>query len=778
MLRYIQYQTSQDFFDQASQFVERPLVVCPNPFKADEARLRFDSVGKEVECITISKFMKDQIKSLLPEETMANAKNKSELILFLGAVWKKLKTNPDYLAFVNAFNIFTELRSYSVETPVIEGALEFYDEELAQIVTLFQKLVTDMGIIDEHGSYNVLTQRLREGDLPVEYNLPKEIVLYGFEFLTASQLDLLKILATRTDLSLLLYQNVVENSTDLDWVGWLKPEETIQVEARYEMQKTNNSFEFSPGYLAHSIRDESDIYVLGTKKSEFQNIQELPFNSQYKQSVDIFSQSYQMVWEWIGDFSGKLTDLREELKDLGEILVKREDFLGLKVCLLVINKINHWEGLSDSNGKISQFDLSIIKDSTELDLPRINKFNPRGNKEITALSQIEGIKDKKVSVIISTQYQRLSFSESMYTDSIEKYLTAIGPIRRAEFEYNIYLSRLIELNLLNDLDFYIEQGLLKADKQWKRILDHFEFESEKLPLKLDRKTKYVQHEKKSFELKRLSSSKLQMFSDCPRKFYYSYIEKISPDIKLQGEVDAAERGQIQHEVIEVYLKSYPTFDEDSFQKTIEKVVAKYLSGKDEMDLDGLYVEVRAYTLSIIQILLTIKNQYNVKFEFEKEFFFKTDIEFTGSIDCFGRGANDLQILLDFKRSGYSFSTITEILEFGKNQLWFYLKRLVDSGQLDLDKPMIFGYVDLSDVSNSLLFSPSREYLTEFKEIFGRSRSSNIEDVKAHMDAYSEFEAENIERLKGEKEFNPQPIDHKVCSFCFLATTCSRGVLHG
>lgn len=778
MLRYIQYQTSQDFFDQASQYVEAPLVVCPNPFKADEARLRFDSVGKEVECITISKFMKDQIRSLLPEETMANAKNKSELILFLGAVWKKLQNKPDYLAFVNAFNIFTELRSYSVETPVIEGALEFYDDELAQIVTLFQKLVTDMNIIDEHGSYNVLTQRLREGDLPVDYVLPKEIVLYGFEFLTASQLDLLKILATRSDLSLMLYQNVVENATDLDWVGWLKPEETLKVQSGYNTQKINNSFEFSPGYLAHSVREDSDIYVLGTKKSDFQNIQELPFNSQYKQSVDIFSQSYQMVWEWIGDFSGKLSDLRDELKDLGGILVEREDFLGLKVCLLVINKINQWEGLSDANDRISQFDLSIIKDSTELDLPRINKFNPRGDKKITALSQLEGIKDKKVSVIISTQYQRLNFSESMYTDNIEKYLTAIGPIRRAEFEYNIYLSRLIELNLLNDVDFYIEQGLLKADKQWKRILDHFKLESESLPLDLDRNSEYIQHNKKPFELVRLSSSKLQMFSDCPRKFYYSYVEKLSPDIRLQGEVDAAERGQIQHEVIEVYLKSYPNFDEDNFQKTIEKVVSKYLSGKDEMDLEGLYVEVRAYTLSIIQILLTIKDQYSVKFEFEKEFRIKTDVEFSGSIDCFGRGSNDLQVLLDFKRSGYSFSTITEILEFGKNQLWFYIKRLIDSGQLDLEKPLVFGYVDLSDVSNSLLFSASREYLAEFKDIFGRSRSSSIDDINSHMDAYAEFETQSIERLKNEIEFEPEPIDHKVCSFCFLASTCSRGVSNG
>ena len=77
MLRYIQYETSQDFFEQCSNFVGEPLVVCPNPQKADEARRRFDEAGHNFDTITISKFMQDQMKALLGEDATSKRKNKS-----------------------------------------------------------------------------------------------------------------------------------------------------------------------------------------------------------------------------------------------------------------------------------------------------------------------------------------------------------------------------------------------------------------------------------------------------------------------------------------------------------------------------------------------------------------------------------------------------------------------------------------------------------------------------------------------------------------------------
>lgn len=778
MLKYIQYQTSQDFFDQYTEFVSNPIVICPNPQKADEARLRFDHAGAKFDCLTISKFMQDQIESLLSEEESGLRKNKSTLTLFLGSIWKKLKKDSDYMGYLQAFNIFTELRSYSVESSVIEGVLELYDEDIAQIISVFQTVMTDLNIIDEHGSYNLLTQRIREGDLPVDYEFPSEILLYGFETMTASQLDLLKILSTRTDIGLLIHQAVLENSSELDWVGWLKTDETETVPLIQRTPKKLNSFEFSPGFIGSSLPRDYDILIIGAKKNHYHYIQEIPFAFQYKQSVDLFSHSFQIIWERIENFRGGVQELKLELQTEINRLVELQKFLDIKVCFTILNKVHEWEEISDENQYLSEFDLKIIKDASQLDLPRINKFDPRGKGRLIDLSQMEGIENKKIAIVAGSQYQRLNFSEHNYTDSIENYLASIGPLRSSEFEFNLYHAKLKELALLNDVDFYIEQGLLKSEKQWKRITDQFELDLNPIELSFKTEVNYFNESKTKPLVEKISSSRLQVYHDCPRKYYYSYVEKREPKITLKDHLDSMELGQLQHKIIEVYLTKYDHFDEELYLAIISETLDQFLKGKDAVQVEGILVETRAFTQKVILSILKLSRELQLQFVFEKDFSLKKDQDqFVGSIDCFGSGSL-LNLVLDFKRSGFSFTSQTGILDFEKNQLWFYLSRLVELELIDPAKPLVFGYIDLSDISNSLLFSNDKEILKSVSDFMGGTRNKVLNELNDMLLNYQEFEKKMIEDLRSDHDFLPKPIDSKTCDFCFQSATCSRGGANG
>ncbi|MAZ48293.1 MAG: hypothetical protein CME65_07000 [Halobacteriovoraceae bacterium] len=778
MLKYIQYQTSEDFFEQYSHFVSSPLVICPNPQKADEARSRFERVGASLDCLTISKFMQDQIGELLDEETLGLRKNKSALTLFLGAIWKKLKGETNYMEFVQAFNIFTELRSYSVETSVIEGVLELYDDSLAEIIIVFQKVMTDLDIIDEHGAYNLLTQRIREGDLPVDHNLPEEVLLYGFETMTASQLDLLKILSTRTKIGLLIHEHLLETSTTMDWVGWLKTDLVESVPALKREPSPVKAFEYSPGFLAHSLPREHDVVILGAKKNQYHYIQEIPYAFQYKQSVDLFSHAFKTVWRELEEYTGPIERLKNYLIEKISEFSTSQKYFEIKVCLVILNKLSEWEEISDENQSLGHFDLKIIRDASELDLPRLNKFDPNGEGVIRDLSQTEGLTQKKVALVIGSQYQRLKFSDHNYTDSIEAYLAAIGPLRRSDFEFNLYLAKLKELITLNQVDLFIEQGLLKSEKQWKRLLDHFDFDAKPVTLNLKSKTSYYEPEVRVTPLERVSSSRLQVYTDCPKKYYFSYIEKLEPRIHLKEHLDSMELGQIQHKIIEVYLSNYKEFDEAAYLKTLNETLESFLEKKNQVQIEGIMVETRAYTQKIISALLEISKDLQLKIEFERDFNFQGEkLQYIGSVDCFGTGTL-LDLVLDFKRSGFSFSSQTNILEFEKNQLWFYLSRLKDLGLIVGEKPIVFGYIDLSDLSNSLLFSNDKEVLSLVTGHLGGSRTKVIEDLASYLNDYRELEDNLLDELIAQKAFPPSPRDTKVCDFCFLNATCSRGGLNG
>lgn len=789
MLKINLIRKTQEFFKYYAQDTsqEELTIVTPNPGLADLVRNRFDSVGRIVNSVTISKFMKDELNALVSEDVLENYKGKSELILLLGAIWKKIGKGDDYISFKRAFNLLTEFRSFSTSDHVLETVLENYDEELSSGVLWLHRFLNELELVDEHKSYFLLAERLREGDLPPEYIAEKTIVFYGFDFMTASQVDMLKALALRADIIIPFYKEAYERTSNFDWINWFDEHnmETIDLVETNCEEFESSLYRFPKNYLGKQLlslpicEDKMDI-VLGTKNISREQYQEIPFdNMKVKIPVDIFSEDHKKVSQLLEDLilEGPIStnEVREEIQKTIQQFIIDKEHRAIKSCFIYLKKINEWEQLSDENNVLNKFDFNILRESSVLDLPRVNITNLSTETQISlnSLSEIEGIKGKKIAFALNSNHGSIKGVSANYSENVEKYLTSIGPIRRAELDTEVLKSKFSEFIEDNQVMFLIEEGLIEHDTSVSNLFSKINTSTLSQPIDIKNEKKYYDLKKISSDLLRVSASKLQKYLECPRKYYHGYISKLNPSIKFDSELNVLELGQIEHKVIEDYFKTKDELDEEFLEKLIYSILREFLKDKQIEDINEYFIEIKAYTQNAIIALANLKKQYQLKFQFELPFSEDLNsLKYNGSIDLYAANDN-LQMVIDFKRSNRVFTSFTSILKFEQVQLWFYYLRLKGLKKIVDGKDIVIGYIDLSNIENSMFFTNNKDVLNDIKKQTHFSKIKHIEEFEEKAQEYFEFEDGLIERLKCEKDFLPNPLKKDSCNFCAIKNICPR-----
>jgi hypothetical protein len=137
------------------------------------------------------------------------------------------------------------------------------------------------------------------------------------------------------------------------------------------------------------------------------------------------------------------------------------------------------------------------------------------------------------------------------------------------------------------------------------------------------------------------------------------------------------------------------------------------------------------------------------------------------------------VVLDFKRGGGSIPSQIGLKAFKKIQLWFYLQRLKNVKLYDPSKKLIWGYINLSALDESLVYCNDEVLIERFKgaglKAFSKMNYFS-EDMDEIFTKYESFEDELLSRLKSEKEFLPKPIEPKTCQYCHVSNICPRGAL--
>lgn len=783
---------SQEFFNFVEEFIasDKTVVVCPNPGIADSVRNRFDSMGKSANCLTISKFIREELNELIDESALENYRGKSELLLILGAVWKKLGKENSYTDFKKAFNLLTEFRSFSVSESVLETVLENYEEDLSHGVLWLNRFIDQLGLVDEHGSYFMLSETLREGDIDPAKEFDRHIIFYGFDHLTGSQVDLLKSFALRDDVYIPFYKSAYSKSIGTDWIKWfddhnLEVFDCFNNETKGETSA--NLIRFSKGYLKEYLNLDhtfTDV-ILGAKNLTREDIQEIDDEKmKYKTSVDMFSECFKELEMKLENFINAMKptqDVNEFLKNEALMAAETQNFRYLKVCSIFLAKLKEWTDLSSDIDGIEYFDFQVFMEATLLDLPRINFASVEKKFETTLRSfrEIEDVKNKEVCFCLSSSYSSLTGGSSNYSENVEKYLGSIGPIRRGELEKEIIKSKLKEFVEDNQVTFIIENNLIEHNPNLNALFSLIEFnELDKNFNKKPREIKTVELDFTDYKVSSLSASKLQQYYDCPRKFALNYIEKISPRYELPGKLSVLDLGRVEHLVIESYFKMRNDWDETAFIQLVEKI-CQTVTNEDKAISQENFVEILAYTKKTIILLVEMKENLFFDYSFEKPFSLKEfETKLNGSIDLFATRENR-RVILDFKRSNSSFTSIKMVKEFEQIQLWFYLMRLINDAKIDLNTDEVcIGYIDLSNIENSTFFTNSKELGSDLKKLNEISKVQVMEDFEDHVLEFKEFESKLIEKLKQDKNFIPEPKNQKACMFCSIAEICPKGEING
>ncbi|MBD65201.1 MAG: hypothetical protein CME62_08340 [Halobacteriovoraceae bacterium] len=789
MLNILKINQSKDFYRYVQEHnLIDPIVVCPNPTIADQVRSQFLKMSSSVESVTIAKFIRDQLMSLEVEELSQRYRGKSELMVILGAIWAKLGKEKDYKKFKKAFNLFTEIRSFSLSEQVLAAVLENYDEELGETVIWIHRFIDQLNIIDEHSSYFLLSEMLRGQELPVDYPKERIIIFYNFEFLTGSQVDLLRSLSLRDHLYIPIFKNVYEGCTSLDWPSWFDQHNTQVIEAgqSFSLPEELPTFFYPKGYLnkfLHTLSLKDQALVLGSKDINRSMLQEVPNRLiKYKAPLDIYSTQFLAVTKEIEE-KLKLSSIPiHEIRDFLQAEVKQgildKKFLKIKCILLLLNKINYWAELSDDNIEITHFEFLLLKEATSLDLPRLNLTNLKGQfeGELYHLGQIENINHQQSLMVFSSHYQGVSMGGSRYTENVEQYLGAIGPLRRSEFDLEILKAKFHEYIHTNTVSLVLEEGLLEHDLALNNMLESFHLKNVPHALTFSKTQYQFSSWQGEYQLKRLSASKLQKFLDCQLKFYLQYGQRINPLIEYQTETSPIDMGVIEHEVIEVYFSHLPQgeFDAELHQKVCIEVFQKHAQQKsyDQLETEVGLLEVRTYTAQVIKFLIALQSHYGLTYQFEKSIQLeKEGIQYEGMIDCFAE-ADTKVFILDFKRSNASFRTFKMIEEFEQIQLWFYLSRIQELG-LASNKEIVIGYIDLSNIENTTFFGFDEDSLKDLKQAMSLSKVKYLGELDEKLKHYADIEHKAIQSINSLKEFVAMPSDIKVCHFCGINKICAR-----
>ncbi len=785
MLEPLLYRHSRDIWQGlASRAGKNIVAIVPDPMRADYLRLLLEEEGiEQVEVKTISLFVKDYLTSQMGNDSQLRLARKADLLMGLGKAWRNYGQalgNQRYLQysfFEKIYRIFSELRSYTLDQELWNSVLSLLPEDLAEGVFLLGQVYENYGLWDEQSTYYYMKQALLKEEGVEE----QHFFFWGFDHFSAQQIDWLKSLAIRHQVTIPIAQALIPELDPADYISWLWGEDFWK---KFSFTKMTENIpveciQFSEGSLAETLKAElpldakTDLY-LGTRKLQLEHLQDLPFeNLRFKIPLDWGEGQLAYFSNWIAAKVGEgiwVCDLTEALTQEIQRANESENDILVKICCayLLTLKRNY-----EDQEMIFPFDQQLLEQINALNLPRIFKTSLRlfeNHLSIYDLKQVSLYEESSWNVLcLGGQFEKPVSASDLFNEKALSFLREIGPVRRKEFEILNLRQRIEELCSHSKVLLVVEREFLQHDVDWPQILEGLDLrvrpDSPRNKIPLSTQLPFMRVNGVFEETRGVSASRLQSYIDCPRRFYFTYIDKVSNEASLANEVDVRILGEIEHQLIQSYFESAGTC---SLEEEAKRLLFQQLNENDihlgEKNLEKSLLELVSYAQNGISLLESVIEQKKlIKIEFEKEL-----KKGQGRIDCL-LTTHAGTYLFDFKRGKSSIGTLTEIWSYDKIQLWFYLARL-DIALTDLAG---FGYICLKDISASTLISlVGKEQLNENVKF----SPGELDKVESGLDEYRVFEAEQIEKLKNEKLFLPHAKNNKSCVFCDFRSVCPERLI--
>jgi len=815
MLKPVIFANLYDLNEQLKgQIWSNPIGICPNPDSADRFREIFQEFNWDF--LTIFKFVSNLL-SRDPNFNSDRLRSKSELLLTLTVIWREQFSESSVKDFKAAVTLFTELRSYFLDSKILESILHLLPERFQKMIFVFWKIMEELSLLDEHSTYAYISERLRtQSDIIHEHHKPYELILIGFNHFTGIQIDFIKALAIKNDVYVVIPAPLIKDLRPTDWPLWLFPEIQIISEKDYKYISTVNAnilhyttTEFLP--TVNKISTENAFNKIVFAKTNLTERETLNFSadSYYKMPINLFSDIIELVKLkcqevylesssgfnslLIDEFLKKLIEKTLYFQNCGEI----ENFRYYKVIQQLIKTIKIWQNLSSNNKTINEDLINIFLECTGLDLPRnfiipLKPLNPK-----TKIFNIQGIEfnDKSYPLlVVAGKRDGLSFkNNNTLPKELKKIIATMSPMRSGNYERSVIKFWIGNILGTEGSCLLLEKDIEEQSEFWKEILVIVESISQaksgqgnidankgnlhKIKQKrIDPLNRYIEKFKENLGgdvLYKYSPSRIQTFLDCPRKFYFSYIDNKQITESDASLLEPQELGSIQHEVIRRMVeKSKVDFDQCA-REVLNEHIEKESKSLESIEFKLALDEIIKFARNGVTVLKEIKEVIGMDYVFEKQCSSSRDYEFSGRIDCLGE-SSQIEFLIDFKRSKSSVPSKVAVVNFEKIQLWSYLARL----NFNEEKAGYFGYLCLENVKDSIFFKLDKlKSGAEFEAILEKHeiKVHGLDDFNLALGNYKALESQTVEKIKCDKEFMALPADMKVCTFCKFNQVCLRGL---
>ena len=776
-------------------------VICPSPMLSDIYQNAYGNGNKRIVVDTISRFISNELGREFGKDFFNQIITKSDLLLTLAVAWKKKWIHLPYQTFTLVFNLFTELRSFTVNRDLISEVLNDLDQNYQEAISYFWVLMDQLDLIDEHQAYYLLSEVFRRPESSLDQDQNESLVFWGFNYLTSLQIDLIKSISLRRDVYIPFPAKVYKNAVASDWIKWLHPAEDVNIKTNHQVVRV---VEFPPGKLCEAMSNllnsdhltAADIY-LAQKKPTFDQLMEIPINQiSFKVPNNIFTNSLKKVSDsiiklWLNNEKVlRAEDLKLFLQNQIEQKLKIEnhyrDFNAIKILLSYKKSLEAWRNLSEMNENLSLFDLTIIEKYLELGLPRtyyLSLLKQTSGFRAFGLESLIGFSgDRKKILCISSDYADLKKDETFYDENIFGFLSTIGPIKRAAFDFSFYKYYLQELLMSQNVVLLLESGLQDRSVVWKDVLEGFRLEKINLNKdenKIKKITDYLNDyvENQTWDKMSISPTGFQLWLDCPRKYYFQVIKKIRDKSTFTTQISPAFLGNLQHAIVEYWLNDSVLWSEAEHVAYCQKFLVEELSKEaiilNPFDFEQALNEIIIFSKNGISVLKSLKEKFNVtRYVFEKSIHQEDDKTiFTGRVDVIGYTKNGI-FLIDMKRSKSSVPSLGEIKSFVKIQLPYYLTHLVN------DEIVIFaGYLCLADITESMFFSfqnKAMEVLVEENLVKPKTSDNKNFHFDEWIKDYKQTEVTELIKLANEKKYLASPRTSKDCEWCVVKNICARG----
>ncbi len=795
MMQIVYFSRKDQFLTEIASISNKTVFVTPSPAKADGLRVLLTNSSR-ADVITIAKFTSDLVNHLWThDEEKPQVKRKSELLLIFGILKNKYLPDLGFEQFLQAYNLFSDLRSFSMNEDALTSVMEEQPAEIREAVSLFWRLLDVTGYLDEHGAYHRIAETLRSVEEIPE--IKKTYVFWGFQHLNGQQIDLVKALSIRYQVIIPFPLSLKERLKRTDWPSWLhdakSDEKLLPVipQSPKAMWLKVNSREIAR--TLKGVIHPGDQIVLGVSKLSSLHMDLVPSRAvSFKIPHQLVQTELQELYYKLSleteNFTSSnelISALTEQRQQLIKSLFVGGSYKQLKAIELYLEALELMSGLTDETLKVDRFFLKLLHEVVTLNQPR-SSFVPMSsddlNIDLKDMSSLEEVKrNKRVVVCVDDRFDEVQSLGQNYTESIQKALATLGPLKRNELELLFKQWEFMDLFSASEVLVLMSESTLKHSLIWKRLFSGIELIIQDPPAQSENRRltdSFAGLIQKSFQGS-FSASKFQTYLDCPRKFYFSYVDKIFPSITLNSDLDALASGTISHRIIEVFYQSGRPVEELGL--VTREVMQEYIDDNQlrlppETSLrHELVFNHRARNgiefLRSLEALLARP----IEWQMEKPFALAGEYDLKGKIDCIGKMDKHL-FLLDFKSTKFAASSNKEIEGLDSLQLWTYVKAAAESNPDFKDCHITLGFISLDNPSESNLLSSDADLVDQIKASkICRPQSFKLPFPELFISAQKRM-LDLVHTINHDKTFLARPRKPDACKFCELTKICIKGEL--